>query len=59
MLYEKFGTEPKSVDDITDEEFVGIADFHYKSIEDYMYDFNHRQFICPDTNNYYMRVLKK
>jgi hypothetical protein len=59
LLYEKFGTECRNVDDITDEEFVEIADFHYKSIEDYMHDFNHRQFICPDTNNYYMRILKK
>jgi hypothetical protein len=59
LLYEKFGTECKSVDDITDEEFVKIADFHYKSIEDYMYDFNHRHFICPDPDNYFMRILKK
>ena len=54
-----FVVDNDSNDNITDEEFVESADFHYKSIEDYMHDFNHRQFICPDTNNYYMRILKK
>ena len=60
LLYEKFGDDwgYKDVDDITDEEFVKISSMHYKSIEDYMDEFNHRNFVCPDPDNYYMRILK-
>lgn len=61
VLFDKFGEDfgKKNVDDITDKEFIEIATIHYKTIEEFMDDFNHRCFLCPDPDNYYMRIIKK
>lgn len=60
-LTKKFGEdyELSSMTELTDEEFIKISDFHFKTLEDYANDFNYNEWKCPDCVEYMMRIIKK